>query len=190
MFESHLKSLRLLLFVFSLLFIFSCDDDDPVDQDEDSETIIGTWTFESQTLEFYQNGTKLTDSEVALYFSILGYDIESFQVPEGATFEFSEDGTFTGNATDYDEQTGTWELSDDESTLKIYSDAGILFLDIDSLPEDIKDLILEEDGSIAFEVLTLTETNASFYISKTGPIQVSNDISITLRTDLTINLTK
>ncbi|UZR95069.1 hypothetical protein [Chondrinema litorale] len=189
MLDSHLKPLRLLLLVLSLFLIFSCDDDDPIDQDE-NETIVGLWNYDSQTLEFYVNGDKLSTEEAELYFSILGYDLESFQVPEDATFEFVADGTFIGNAPDYDQQTGSWELSEDEKTLSISSNSGILFIDFDSLPDDFKNLIFEEDGSIAFEIVTLTDTDASVYISKTGPVEISSTVTLNLRTDLTINLTK
>jgi|GEM_PF-4972089 len=170
-------------------FLLSCDSDDP-DVVPEPDDIIGLWTFESQELEFYLNGTKLPQQDVEeIYAPIAGIELDDFQIPEGATFEFKEDGTFEGNAEGFDTQTGAWELSEDRQTLKLSSETGLLFLDTENLPELAQDVFFEEDGSIAFEVKTLNATNASFFLSGETQIEFLS-LPQTIRVDLTINMTK
>ncbi len=178
-----------ILFI-GLQLLYSCDSSDDPEVEPEPDVIIGLWTFESQALEFYLNGTKLPQQQVEeVYAPIAGVDLEDFQIPEGATFEFKEDGSFEGNAEGFDTQNGEWELSEDKQTLKLSSETGLLFLDTENLPELAQDVFFEEDGSIAFEVKSLNETNASFFLSGETQIEFLN-VPQTIRVDLTINMTK
>lgn len=180
-----------LLLLLGFQLFFSCDKDDP---EAEPDLILGLWTFESQELEFYLNGTKQSESEVELYTSILGVDLESFEIPAGSTFEFKEDGSFEGNAEGFNTQTGQWLLTDDATSnktiLNLSSDGDLLFLDIESLPELANDVFFEEDGSIAFEVLALAQTEAKFFLSGETDVEVAPFGTQKVRVDLTINLVK
>jgi len=179
-----------ILLVGSQIFT-ACDSDDPEQPEPDS--IIGLWTFESQELAFFLNGEKVPDQTVEdVYAPILGVELDDFQIPDGSTFEFKTDGTFEGNAEGFDTQTGNWLLSDDDMSgktmLNLSSDGELLFLDVDNLPELAQDVFFEEDGSINFEVLSLTQTNAGFFLS--GETEIEFIGTQTIRVDLTVNLVK
>ncbi len=180
-----------LLILVGFQFFIACDNDDP---ETEPNLIIGLWTFESQELEFYLNDVKQSESEVEFYTSLLGVDLESFQIPAGATFEFKEDGSFEGNAEGFEAQTGQWLLSDDEANektiLSLSSNEDLLFLDVESLPELASDVFFEEDGSVAFEVLSLTQTDARFFLSGETEVEVAPFGTQRVRIDLTINLAK
>lgn len=88
---------RIIAMTMIALLATSCSDDDDVTIEE-SHLTTGTWVFSS---------AKIDDSTSKAV-------LEAFY--EGATYEFSEDGTFSEVFLDY-ESTGDWTFSDNELVL-------------------------------------------------------------------------
>ncbi|MEM1136996.1 MAG: hypothetical protein AAGI07_14260 [Bacteroidota bacterium] len=182
--------LSILLVMLCITFFVSCDDDDDPETPVDNNAILGLWEFESQEIAFYRDGIELDDGFVTLVLAVLQVELSDFEIPEDATFEFMADSTFEGNASGFDTQTGKWLLSSDQKTLNLSSENDLLFIDLESLPQDVRDLFFEADDSINVEVLKLTDTESSFLISGEGPFEVSGFGTQQIRVDLTINLIK
>jgi len=123
--------MKKLLFIFSLVVLFSCDKKDDAGPALSTSKLVGTWTVVSssttmmignQTYEEYlisfgfsAEEAKAAADELAQLSTLTGFFAE---------MEIKNDYTWTGNSEFVTQPvTGKWELSSDEKTLTLTNDA-------------------------------------------------------------------
>lgn len=170
--KASLKSLALLFFVLPIAFMVSCGDDE---EDIDREPlIIGTWTLESQNItNAVVNGISVDISQSP--FKELVGDIAI--IPESSEITFNQDRTYTVNAPQQTSDfSGTWELSDDQSTITL---SGL---------EDAEALL--GSNSLVFVILSINDTDFSMNTTSSeitipnvpnlGTVKASGDYQLNL----------
>ncbi len=167
--------------LFGLLILAACSDDDGAEV----SPVVGTWNYESATLDISVNGTPLLDFFTALFQAAGLSDEEAAaqaqtnaeQFETGANifvgFEivFAQDGTYDVSFADGDTSAGTWAANSDNSVVTL----------------------TDADGEdIVFTVATLTSTAASFTFTQVeeGSDLDQDGTNDTISIDFTMNLTK
>ena len=178
------KSL-MFLGVFGLLVLASCSDDDDDGDSAPASLVIGTWSYESATLDITVDGVDIIDFFTAI-FEAAGLETEEAaanaeataadtetgaNIFAGSTFVFNADGTYNITFGDNTTSTGGWTESSDSSTVTLSPDPD----DEDPNPMDV---VLNVDS--------ISETSATFSFSQTESGDLTGDGE---DNELTINFT-
>ena len=145
--NASLKFLVLLITLFPLVFVVSCsDDEEEVDREP---LIIGEWILESQQI------SNVTANGISIDVSspLFGGLIDTLTIiPENSEITFNQNRTYRIKAPQQTtDLTGTWELSDDQSTITL---SGL---------EDAEALL--GSSSLAFVIQTISATDFSMLTS-------------------------
>jgi len=165
------KSL-MFLGVFGLLVLSSCSDDDG--DDAAASLVIGTWNYQSATLDITIDGVDVLDfftavfeaagldaTEAAASAESSAGDLETgANIFAGSVFTFNADGTYNISFGDGTSSTGMWTEASDSSTVTLSPDA-------DADDPNPSDVVLNVDS--------LSETSATFSFSQTEDGDLTGD---------------
>ena len=158
--------------VFGLLVLASCSDDDG--DDAPASLVIGTWNFQSATLDITVDGTDalafftalfeaagLDETEAAASAESTFADLESgANIFDGAVFVFDANGTYSITYSDNTSDSGSWVESSDSSTVTLSPDA-----DADE----------PNPSSVVLNVDALSETSATFSFTQVESGDLTGD---------------
>ena len=172
--NASLKFLVLLITMLPLVFVAACSDDE---EDVDREPlIIGAWTLESQQISnVTANGIPNIDSSPLFRDYINALTI----LPENSEITFNQDRTYTVKAPQQTSDfSGTWELSDDQSTITL---SGL----------EAAEALLGSDN-LVFVILSINDTNFTLNTSSSEVTipNVPNLGTVTASGDYQLNLVK
>lgn len=144
----HLKIGSLLLIVTAMLTFTSCDSDD--DKDPSGESlIVGTWTYESSTVDIKVDDVDLIEYLIDV-LELGEEEAEDLELEWQEDFdlgieswEFEADGTFTYEA-DEETATGTWSLSNDGKTLTITESGESQSAEVETLTSGVLELYISD----------------------------------------------
>lgn len=169
--NTPLKLFALLVIAFP--FLTSCGDDEEIIDRE--PLIIGAWTLESQQISNATANGIQVDVTQSPFKELLG-DLSI--IPDGSEITFDQDRSYTVRAPQQSSGfSGTWELSDDQTTITL---AGL---------EGAEDLL--GSSSLVFVILGINETDFNINTTSSeitipnvpnlGTIRASGDYALNLR---------
>jgi hypothetical protein len=170
--NTPLKLFSLLVITFP--FLTSCGDDEEVVDRE--PLIIGTWTLESQQISNATANGITVDVTKSPFKELVG---DLAIIPDGSEITFDQNRSYTVRPPQQSSGfTGTWELSDDQTTITL---AGL---------EGAEDLL--GSSSLVFVILGISETdfNINTTSSEITIPNVPNFGTVNASGDYTLNLGK
>ena len=171
--KASLKFLVLLVAMFPLAFVVSCSDDE---EDVDREPlIVGEWTLESQKVV---NPTAISDSGIPIPAALLGPFVDTLKIlPESSKMTFDQDYTYTISAPQQTSDfSGTWSLSDDQSTITLSGLEGAEAL----LGSSSLAFIIQNINATNFSMLTSVPEIVFPNIPTLGTVRASGDYQLVL----------
>ncbi len=154
--------------------VASCGDDEEVDREP---LILGVWTLESQQVSNVQ--ANVGGSPIGIPQDFIKEFVDTLKIiPENSEITFNQDRTYSIKAPQQTtDLTGTWQLSDDQSTITL---TGL---------EDAEALL--GSSSLAFVIQTISATDFSMLTSvpditlpnlpTIGTVTASGDYQLTLK---------